>query len=79
MENFTISVTDRATRVDDSSADFAALCFYYNSSNFVTTRLAVPCRTPLFGRYVTIRRAGGYRYDALSICEVYVYGYRGKC
>lgn len=77
LQNFDLYVGNtNITDVGDSK-----LCYYFNNGSFVPSGvpLTLECSpNPLNGRYVTIKRRGGFRQDAIGLCEVNIKYYTCK-
>lgn len=69
LQNFTIFVSkSNGTNVDQSSD----VCAQFNNGSSIEAGATITftCNSALIGKYVTIKRQGGYRQDAISVCEV---------
>ena len=78
-QGFVITVSE-----NNSTCRYAPLCYTFSngsdtgSGDTVTLRELRPtftCNQPLIGRYVTIRRQGGYQTRSMSFCDVQVNGF----
>lgn len=70
LNDFTIFVDNSATNTSNRCASYAERTSIYPGSEVNFT-----CKASLTqGRFVTVKRDGGFRQDALSLCEVNIYG-----
>ena len=78
-QGFVIIVSD-----NNSTSSSTPLCYTFTngsdtgSGDTVTLRGLRPtftCIQPLIGRYVTIRRQGGYQTRSMSFCDIQVNGF----
>jgi len=76
LQGFVIIVSD-----DNSTSSSASLCYTFSNGSSVSDyslqglHPTFTCTQPLTGRYVTIRRQGGYLSRAMSLCDVQVNGF----
>ena len=70
LQNLTVTV-DIDNRTNSESR-----CYTYIDTPAVIpgVELVLNCTWPIRGRYVTVRRLGGYRSSSLELCDVQVFG-----
>lgn len=72
MQYFAVFVSSTNT----TSPGDSDLCYNYSSDALILKLFLVCQKSLMVGRYITIRRYAGFRFNAMSWCEVSVYGYK---